>query len=162
MPFEAPEVETAYQGAQLTVKAKSPLVAFHKEIKESTPAKDAPPILISQNYFRASDRYRFEGGERFDKFVTDEYLAQVVYGCQVVLTDPASSPEKLDVLLQIPKGALPVQGGFYTRSRPVQLQPFSTLTLEITSTSRRRAIIRTSRPTWPRRNCSWPGLRRRC
>jgi len=130
LPFEAPAVETVSQGTGLTLKSGNSLVAFHQEIKESTPARNAPPIMISQNYYRASDRYRTENGERFDKFVTEEFLAQVVYGCQVVLTDPASSPEKLDVLLQIPKGAIPVQGGFYTRSRPVQLQPFSTLTLE--------------------------------
>ncbi len=130
LPFEAPPVESAVKGASLTLKSAQPLVVFHKEIRETAPATNAPPITISQNYFRASDRYRTENGEQFDKFVTDEFLAQVVYGCQVVLTDPASAPEKLDVLLQIPKGALPVQDGFYTRSRPVRLEPFSTLKLE--------------------------------
>jgi len=130
LPSEAPKLETTNEGPKLTLKPGTPVVAFHKEIKESAPAKDAPPILISQNYFLAIDRYRYENGERFDKFVTDEFLSQVVYGCQVVLTDPASSPEKLDVLLQIPKGALPVSDGFYTRSRPVRLEPFSTLTME--------------------------------
>jgi len=130
LPFEVVEAGTAYEGAKMTLSAKSPMLAFHKEIKESPAERDATPLLVSQNFFRASDRYRFENGERFDKYVTEEFLTHVVYGCQVVLTDPTSSPLKLEVLLQIPRGAIPVSNGFFTRSRPVQMGPYSTTTFE--------------------------------
>jgi len=130
LPFDAKAPETVYAGPKMTLTTKTPLVAYHREIRESTPAKEVTPILVSQNFFRASDRYRFEGGERYDKYVTDEFLVHVVYGCQVVLTNPTSSPQKLDQLLQIPRGAMPVQKGFYTRGRPMQMGPFSTVTFE--------------------------------
>ena len=32
-----------------------------------------------------------EGGERLDNFVKDEFLKQIAYGCQVVITNPTSS-----------------------------------------------------------------------
>ena len=130
LPLEAQPAEAAYQGAQLTLTANAPLVAFHQEILPSTQAKDAPPLLITQNFFRANDRFRFENGERQDKYVADEFLTHVVYGCRVVLTSPSSSPQKLDVLLQIPRGAIPVEKGFYTRTRPIALEPYSTTTFE--------------------------------
>jgi hypothetical protein len=105
-------------------------VVFHKEILESAPAKEAAPVLVGQNLFRLSDRWRYERGERFDKYVGDELLLHTGYGCQVVVTNPTSSRRKVDVLLQIPRGALPIQGGFLTRGRDVRLEPYSTVTFE--------------------------------
>jgi len=130
VPFEAKKHETEQKDARFTLSAASPLVAFHKEIKEAPPTAEKTPILVSQNFFRASDRYAYVNNERLDKYVTDEFLVHVVYGCQVVITNPTSSRQKLDVLLQIPRGAMPVQNGFYTRGIHVDLEPYSTGTLE--------------------------------
>ena len=130
LPFEAQKHGTEFKGPQMTLSAKSPIVLFHKEIKESVPAAEKTPILVSQNYFRFDDRYRFENNERFDKYVVEEFLVHTVYGCQIVLTNPTSSPQKLELLQQIPAGAIPVLSGFYTRGQYVQLQPYSTLTFE--------------------------------
>ena len=130
LPFKAAAHKTDAQGPSFTLTAGSPLLAFHQQIKEGAAAKDKPPILVSQNYFRADDRYRFVGNERLDKFVTEEFLAQVDYGCQVVLVNPTSSRQTLRLLLQVPQGALPVQNGFYTRGIPVVLEPYATHTVE--------------------------------
>ncbi|HEY3325008.1 MAG TPA: hypothetical protein VGP72_31430 [Planctomycetota bacterium] len=129
LPFEAAKHDVEFKAARMTLTAKSPLVAFHKEIKESAPGEKTP-ILVSQNFYRLDDRYRMESNERFDKYVTDEFLVFTVYGCQVVLTNPTSSPQKLDLLLEIPRGALPVLNGFYTKGHYLQLQPYSTATFE--------------------------------
>ena len=130
LPFEAEKHGTAFKGTQMTLSAKSPIVIFHKEIKESLPAAEKTPILVSQNFFRYDDRYRFENNERYDKYVFEEFLVHTVYGCQIVLTNPTSSPQKLELLQQIPSGAIPVLNGFYTRGQYVQLQPYSTMTFE--------------------------------
>jgi hypothetical protein len=130
VPFKAATHKTDIQGPVFTLKAGNPLIAFHQEIKEGATAADKTPILVSQNYYRADDRYRFVGNERFDKFVTEEFLVQTAYGCQVVLVNPTSSRQTLRLLLQIPKGALAVQNGFYTRGIPVTLEPYATRTLD--------------------------------
>src|SRR5262249_27095708 len=74
--------------------------------------------------------YRHVDNEQLDKFVSDEFLVDVVYGCHIVVTNPTSSPRKLDVLLQIPQGAVPVLGGQATKSVHLDLQPDHTQTLE--------------------------------
>ncbi|HPM83067.1 MAG TPA: hypothetical protein PLF81_20325, partial [Candidatus Anammoximicrobium sp.] len=130
LPFKAGEHATKFNQAEMTFTAGSPLIAFHEEIKETEPLKDAAPILVSQNFFRHSDRYRLENNEKLDKFVTEEFLVGVVYGCQIVVTNPTSSPQKLDVLLQVPTGAIPVLNGQPTRSVHIDLQPYATQTLE--------------------------------
>ncbi len=116
-------------GNRKTVTAASPAVVFHREIRPASLADDAPPILVSQNFYRYGDRYRHEGGQRIDKYVT-EFLPGVVYGCHVVITNPTSAPRRLEVLLQIPRGAMPVGGGKATRTTHVNLEPYRTHTLD--------------------------------
>jgi hypothetical protein len=48
----------------------------------------------------------------------------------VILTNPTANPQKLELLMQIPAGALPVQNGFYTKSVFMNLAPYSTNSTE--------------------------------
>lgn len=130
LPFEAPKSATELEGTTLKFTAGGSALAFHREIKEAELAENAPPLLVSQSYFRHDDRYRMEAGEKVDKFVTAEFLSGVVYGGQVVVTNPTSSTQKLDVLIQIPKGAIPVLGQRKTGSQRVSLAPYTTQRLE--------------------------------
>ena len=103
---------------------------FHEEIRRAEPAAGETPILVSQNFFRLDDRYRIVNNQQVDKYVTDEFLVQTVYGCQVVVTNPTSSPQKLTLLLQVPQGTIPVLNGHVTHGAPVDLKPFATTTIE--------------------------------
>jgi hypothetical protein len=130
LPFESPKQTTRSENGQFTLTAAGPMIAFHKEIKPATPATEQAPLLVSQNFFLASNRYRMEGNEKFDLYVTDEFLAGAVYGANIVVTNPTSARQKVSVLLQIPQGSLPVKGSKATESRRLQLEPYSTQTLE--------------------------------
>ncbi len=130
LPFKAAKHDTRYEDAAMTLTPGSHAIVFHKEARETAVPRNGSSVLVSQNFFARDDRYRHEGNERFDKFVTQEFRIQRVYGCQVVLTNPSSARRKVDVLLQIPRGAIPVANGFYTRSTHMQLDPYSTKSLE--------------------------------
>ena len=130
LPFAADKHETKFDQAKMTLTPGSPLILFHEEIKQVPAAKEQTPILVSQNFFRHGDRTQQVNNEQVDKFVTEEFLVGVVYGCQVVVTNPTSSKQKLDVLLQIPRGAIPVLKGRETRSVHIDLEPYHTQTLE--------------------------------
>jgi hypothetical protein len=130
LPFEEPKhiAKTKDRSFQLT--AGEHLVVCHQEILPCEPIKKGTKILLSQNFFRADSRYRHEGNERLDNFVDEEFLKQIAYGCQVVLTNPTSSPQKFRLLIQVPEGAIPLQNGFYSESRPLRLEPYSTTTFD--------------------------------
>lgn len=85
---------------------------------------------MSQHFFRMNDRYRFEGAERFDKWVAGEFLIGEPYGCQVVISNPTSTRQRLDLLLQIPRGAVPILNGRPTEAETVDLQPYATQAFE--------------------------------
>lgn len=130
LPFEPAKHEVRYDNGTMTMTPGSRVVAFHEEVRPAGAAKSAPPILVSQNVYRATDRFRDVNGEREDKFVTGEFVAQVVYGCQVVVTNPTSARQRLSVLVQVPAGAVPLGGAKYTRSVPVDLEPYRTHTMD--------------------------------
>ena len=130
LPFESADHDVQYQDTKMTLTAASPCIVFHEEIREAASKMDQTPILVSENFFQRDDRYRHENNERRDKFVTDEFLVHTVYGCQVVATNPTSSPQKLDVLIQIPAGAVSVLNGQATKSVHIQLDPYNTQTIE--------------------------------
>jgi hypothetical protein len=130
LPFESTKPDVSYDGPKMTIKPKGRIALFLRQIKPAEPVADRVPILVSQNFLRDNDRFRHEGQERFDKYVTDEFLVHTVYVCQVVLTNPTSSPHKLDLLLQIPMGAMPAKNGFYSRSVPVTLASYATQSIE--------------------------------
>lgn len=131
LPFSAEEHDFTVEENALRLTAKSPLVVFHEEVKEAARAEEGTPILVSQNYFRSDDRHQYVDGQQVDKFVTDEFLRGVVYGSQIVVTNPTSSTHRLDLLVQIPEGAVPVSGSDYTKSESVQLNSFSTQRIEV-------------------------------
>lgn len=130
LPYEAAEHQVRSEGMQRTLTAASPLLLVRKEIAPVAAAADAEPLLLGQNFFRLDDRYRWVDGERRDAFVTDEFLVDVAYGCQVVVTNPSSRARVADVLLQVPAGAVPLQRARWTHGRQVALAPFATQTLE--------------------------------
>ncbi len=130
LPFRSADHAVTFHNAQLVLAAKSPLIVFHEEIRAAEPAAGETPILVSQNFFRLDDRYRVVNNQQVDKYVTDEFLVQTVYGCQVVVTNPTSAPQKLTLLLQVPQGAIPALNGQPTRGVPVDLKPFDTSTIE--------------------------------
>lgn len=130
LPFDSPEHDVQLDQQKVTITAGGPMIVFHEEMRPAPRVAEQTPILVSQNFFRHGDRYRHVNNEQLDKFVTDEFLVHTVYGCQVVVTNPTSSIQRLDVLIQIPAGSLPVMGGRYTRSVHVDLQPYHTQTVE--------------------------------
>ncbi|MBZ0280734.1 MAG: hypothetical protein K8L97_08325, partial [Anaerolineae bacterium] len=130
LPFVAKQHEVTADGDKRTLRAASPLLLVRKEVTKAEKAADTAPLLLGENFFRLDDRYRLENGQQRDAFVTDEFLVDVAYGCQVVVTNPTSQPRTAELLLQIPAGAVPVQRGFWTKGVTVQLAPYGTQTVE--------------------------------
>ncbi len=130
LPFKAGEHEYSYEDGTMVFKAASDVILFHKQVQEAKGEIEKSVLLINQSFFARDDRYRYENNERFDKFVTKEFEKGRVYGCQLVLTNPTSTRRKVDVLQQIPAGAIPVLRGMQTKSRHAVLDPYSTQSME--------------------------------
>ncbi|MEM7235873.1 MAG: hypothetical protein AAF517_27140, partial [Planctomycetota bacterium] len=130
LPFEAAEHESVVERRSARLKAGSTLVVFHKEVGSVEANATASSVLVSQKYFRSGDRYRMEGNQRVEKYVSGEFVTMQPYGGHVVVTNPTSARQKLEVLVEIPRGAIPLKNGVYTKSFRVDLLPYRTWTGE--------------------------------
>lgn len=130
LPFAAPEHVLKIEDDKLQFTAAGPAVVFYQQVQPAPLDPRGAGVLVAENFFRSDDRYRMEGNQRYDKFINDEFLVHVLYGAQVVLTNPTSTPQLVDLLTQIPNGALPAAKSQVTRTRQLELAPFSTQTFE--------------------------------
>ncbi len=130
LPFEAVEPEETLEGARLSLTVRTPALLVAEQILPAALSKDDRPLLLSQQFYRPDDPYRFEGAERIEKFVAGEFVRRTVYGARVTLTNPTASRRRLNVLLQIPQGAMPVRNGFYTDDVSMLLEPYTTSKIE--------------------------------
>ena len=130
LPFKEGDHKSTREEGSVVLETASPLFLVSKKLRRTQVADETTPLLISQNFYRLDDPYRYEGNERRDKFVSSEFLIDVPYGCRVILTNPTPTPRKLELLLQIPEGALPVSSGFETRGVSVSVNAYGTSTYE--------------------------------
>lgn len=131
LPFKAGGVRFERSGAALDMASDTAVLVLHRQVQlVAENGSAAGQVLVTQNIFRADDRHREEGGERVEKFVTNDFVRGVVYGASVVIGNPTGSVLKGDLLWQIPAGAIPLANGKATESRPVRLEPYATTRLE--------------------------------
>jgi hypothetical protein len=132
VPFVAAAHETQLDDVRYTVTVRSHALAASTRIVHASldGAASADPILIGQRYLRDNDRDEYVGNVRRDKYVTGPMLVGVAYVCRVVVSNPTSSERALDLLRQIPRGALPVSRGFFTRSTRLWLAAYATESVE--------------------------------
>ncbi|MBK9036633.1 MAG: hypothetical protein IPL61_36190 [Myxococcales bacterium] len=129
LPFAAARHAVVAAGAGATLTAGSDAIAAVIEVA----AVAGPPnqqVLIGQSYFRADDRWTWDGAEQIEKYVTGELLVGVVYACQIVVTNPTSRTQQLAVLHQIPVGAIAVGGAIATATTRCRLEPYQSTTVE--------------------------------
>ena len=130
LPFESKKAEVKFAAGSMEFKPAAPVIVFHEEVRPAEPLKDQINILVSQNFYKQGDRFREENGEKLDKFISGEFVVHTVYGCQVVVTNPTSSRQKLTVLLQLPVGSIALNNGQFTNSILVNLEPYRTQTID--------------------------------
>jgi hypothetical protein len=129
LPFEAETHDYQYKDGGMVLTAASDLILFHRQILTAQ-GDNQKVLLVNQSFFAQDDRYRYENNQRFDKFINTEFEQGRVYGCQLVITNPTSTRREVDVLQQIPAGAIPVLNGMRTKSRHAILEPYSTQSQE--------------------------------
>jgi hypothetical protein len=130
LPEAGPEHKFDYQDDSLTLTAASPMMAVHQQLRAVPFQPGNTTILVTENFYQHNDRYRVVDGIQQDKFVSSPFYAHTLYGSQVVITNPTSLSQAIDLLVQIPRGAIACNGSQQTQSRQIQLSAFSTQIFE--------------------------------
>jgi hypothetical protein len=95
------------------------IVSVAQENKDVDQAGDAR-VLLSENMYLASAETTAQPVNR------QELVIATPYRNRVVLTNPTGNPMRVQILMQIPQGAIPLEAGRNVTVREFQLAPFST------------------------------------
>ncbi|GAM26003.1 hypothetical protein SAMD00019534_091780 [Acytostelium subglobosum LB1] len=130
LPFETKDKEPRNIDGRVTYKPTSNIIVFHEELISANLERDTN-VLISQHFFDPNNRYSYDNNEQNEIYLHEEFLCSKVYGALIVVANLSSKRKKLDILLQIPKGSVPIgPHPFYTRGESVELSPYSTHRIE--------------------------------
>jgi len=126
LPLEKPAKNhpTEFSEAGMTLTALAPVIVFHKDVRVCPVEKR--PVLVAQNFFDPLDMHTTANGEHVEKYIEEEFLNRKVYGCNYIITNISSSPQRVEVLLQLPVGAVPVNCGSLTKSVFMEVSSYTT------------------------------------
>ena len=105
---------------------------YLKHLKEREAVQDiSNTVLAAQKWFDRDERfeYNLESGKNEEKTI-DYFLTGKIYGSQVVVTNVSSVEQKIQIITEIPEGAIPVIKNDFHQSVDLKLNQFSTHTSE--------------------------------
>ena len=131
LPFEADRPEVNLDGSSLRVKAREPMLLFYKDTRETGKRAPDAPVLVRQTIHRLDDRFRTEDGRKVENTIPGGLRTGVAYGSSLVVTNPTGAGRRIEVLAQIPAGAIPLRGKPATLSETRELAPYAVLIFEL-------------------------------
>lgn len=122
LPWQSDAPEMNVENDRLVITTKSPAIAYVQSIEKVEATQEDPSMLVGQDIYLAEPHTEQEGQPIKDK----PLLIGVPYRTSVVVTNPTSTQKVVQVLCQLPAGAMPLAASRVTRSTPVALGPYST------------------------------------
>jgi hypothetical protein len=123
LPCKAPAAEPVTEQGTLRLKTVGPTICYRKELQPQE-AGATQEIFVRQEFTDpAAEPERTPYGER-PRRIGEQIPAGRAVSCGVMVTNATADPRHVDVLLQIPAGAVPLCDALRLRSTPVLLQPY--------------------------------------
>lgn len=133
LPFESAKHQyTMHEGRGRRTVAGSECMIFTKELVQSTSENLKIDISIIQRFYDPNDRYAYMEdmpNVKIEKKV-EEYIKGKIYGSQVIVSNLTAATHEVQIVTEVPQGAIPVRNLDYTKSHTLSLDPYKTQTLE--------------------------------
>ena len=110
------------EGSALEIVNNSNLIIFTNEISETT-SNIKKDLMIAQHISKFQNL-----GE--EKITVRDFLINEYYRHETIVTNISSKKINFELLIQIPKGAVPIKGSDYTKIKNITLEKFNTISIE--------------------------------
>jgi hypothetical protein len=131
LPFKAERPEVTVDGSTLRVKAREPMLLFYKDTRRSEKVAAESPLLLRQSFCPFGAPYRDVDGRQVENPISGDFQPGVAYSAMLIVTNPTGIERELDVLAQIPAGAIPLAGQTATLATTRKVEPYGVLTLDL-------------------------------
>lgn len=115
---------TADESRGCHIKAGSPCIIFKKEIKE-VDIDLKQDFMVTHRYYRI-DQYGKQNRSEDDDAVPSEFLVNVPYECEVIMTNVSPENIEFNLLYQVPIGSMPIRTTKFMKCLPLSLSSYST------------------------------------
>jgi len=120
LPFDADETVSRTADGRLAITPGRAALLVRRALRPAPADEDGATVLVGQRIVRLEPG----GGPGDDDRVEDGALRTgVAYATEVVVSNPSTEPLALELLVQIPEGAIPVGGDPATRGLDLRLEP---------------------------------------
>ena len=126
----AAEPKVDVEQRRMTWTSPQVAIVFHQQLETLPKAANATPIMVSENFFDAAERFQIINGRTVDKFINEKFYTQRLYGAHVVVTNPTGAPQAVRLLTQVPAGAVAVSGSQETKTLTMELPAFGSVNQE--------------------------------
>ncbi|MFN3191864.1 MAG: hypothetical protein ACE361_15235 [Aureliella sp.] len=129
LPFESGEFKAKQDGGNTLIEGTNAIL-YLKTI-EAVDAKSDAGIVVGRATYSATANLSKPNGNTTS---VDPIAFQtgVPYRSQAIVTNPTPSLRKLQLLTQIPAGAIPLEGSLSLTSSPVSVEPYGTEKVDLT------------------------------
>jgi hypothetical protein len=124
LAFKAERPEVTVDGSTLRVKAREPMLLFYKDTRRTENVAPESPLLVRQTFSPLDEPFRTENGREVENPVTGDFRPGVAYSASLIVTNPTGIGRRIDLLAQIPAGAIPLKGKPATQSSTHELKPY--------------------------------------
>ena len=108
---------------------KGPLLLYVKQIKKIAYVSKYG-VLMNQRFYDPTNRFSYEqDGTRIERQV-EEFIVSKAYVVQTVATNSSSTNLELQLLFDIPKGAIPLKSHDYTEVTNISLSSYVSCSFE--------------------------------
>jgi len=121
LPLESKPATMSVEQGRLVATTNSDSIAFVQGLEAIEQSNGPATVLASQSIFLASDT-----GEEAKPVKQQSLIKGTVYRLRVVLTNPSASIVRVNVLQQIPQGAIAVENAKIAAGQKLDLAPFAT------------------------------------
>jgi hypothetical protein len=101
-----------------------PVAVITKRLSQLQTSDAEESVLVGQRFEPVEQTATSRGRTKDATPAPEEFIISTAYRGQIILTNPTPTEQVVDVLWQIPAGAVPLAGGQATDSRTVTLKPF--------------------------------------
>ncbi len=128
LPLESAEIKLPTDASPFA--PPHPVAVVTKRLNPLKTEDREETILVGQRFEALVPTASQRDREKHAKPAPDEFIIATAYRGQIILTNPTPGEQEVDVLWQIPAGAVPLAGGQATDSRTLTLQPFQVEKIE--------------------------------
>ncbi|GAA5495012.1 hypothetical protein Rhal01_01182 [Rubritalea halochordaticola] len=125
LDFEGQDIDSAIEQNTLSVTAKQPTLLYYQDTIAVEKTNKDNSLLASLRYFLKGDEFTVtkEGKKKENSIQDDQFHSRAIYNADLIITNPTGLEREVEILRQIPAGAIRIDSNESLESTKTLIPP---------------------------------------